>query len=257
MSKIIFSLLLLFLSVGRCLAVEKGHCDANGLLELVRGGKDLYLGEMHGTAETPALIQCLVEEALLHKRKPLYVSLELPMEARDPGSSFWSGTDGRSSEAMWLLVQFLMRHENTGELTLCLQYSNEAKRVAGQNRAEEIIGNDLNNLAKKGQLIAMSGSFHSRKAPANYAPNLKPAGMYAGDSVIHIFVEPIERAAWTCDGSGCGAHKYPRTPLKNARSGMLVHAEEVGHAYAEEIGHDYIFFLARSTASPPHLSSVK
>ena len=60
-------------------------CETGELGALVRQGKDLYLGEVHGTTEIPALVRCLVEVASSNEAGKLIVSLEQqPASARAP-----------------------------------------------------------------------------------------------------------------------------------------------------------------------------
>ena len=76
-------------------AATDGPSTQGALDALVRQGKDLYLGEIHGTAEAPALVRCLVLTALEHPNGKLIVSLEQQDWARDPASEAWRGVDGR------------------------------------------------------------------------------------------------------------------------------------------------------------------
>jgi hypothetical protein len=100
---------------------------------LVREGKDIYLGEMHGSAEVPALVRCLIEVALASKHENLFVSLEQQPTARDPSSDLWRGTDGRASEAMWALTQYVIREEKAGHLEFHQQLPDVFTLEAGQN----------------------------------------------------------------------------------------------------------------------------
>src|SRR4029079_3591029 len=113
-------LVVIFAGLGACLSVEASEpgCPPTKLDELVGRGQDLYFGELHGTVESPALIKCLVMVALRAKHEPLIVSLEQEPQRRDPASDLWSGKDGRSSQAMWELTQFLLEKEKQGLLTL-------------------------------------------------------------------------------------------------------------------------------------------
>jgi hypothetical protein len=56
-------------------AVDKS-CSQTPLHDFVRRGQDLYLGELHGTVEVPALVRCLVIAAMENKGEPIIVSLE-------------------------------------------------------------------------------------------------------------------------------------------------------------------------------------
>ena len=98
-----------FLALGlmatACMAAEP--CARTPLDDYVEQGRDLLIGELHGTAESPALVRCLVLTALKRGGEPLVVSLEHTPGARDLGSEAWKSNDGRSSIAMWELASFL------------------------------------------------------------------------------------------------------------------------------------------------------
>src|SRR5262245_36091030 len=54
-------LLLAILSLaGSAACAADASCPRSGLHDLVERGRDLYLGELHGTVEVPALVRCLV-----------------------------------------------------------------------------------------------------------------------------------------------------------------------------------------------------
>lgn len=218
-------------------------CDSNQLTKLATSGHDLYIGEIHGTVETPKLVRCLVEKILHAQHEPLTVSLEMPESARDLKSQFWFGDDGRSSKAMWSLVEFLLYQEHQGYLALHFQDTPEVMKNASTNIGEEIIGNALNSISNNGQLLAFGGSFHSGKAPFSFAPDLKPAGMFVGSSVTHVYIEAIEKEAWACVNGKCGIQQFPKTALKNAKAGALIDGSDVFH--------DYIYVIGKATASPP------
>ncbi len=193
-----------------------GDCQPGELGELVRKGKDVYLGEIHGSVEVPALVRCLIEVALASKPHKLYVSLEQQPFARDPSGDAWRGTDGRGSEAMWELTQYLIREEKAGRLKLHQQLSDVFSLEAGQTPPpydpaahEKNMGDPLRVLAARGQLIALSGNAHSASKPF---PGLayQPAGAYAGPGVVHVAVMPAQGGtAWNCNESGCAEHAQP------------------------------------------------
>ena len=80
-------------------------------VEVLSSGKNLYLGELHGTVEVPQLVREIVDATLVTSTLPVAVSLELPLAAKNGESPFWEGTDGRSSQAMYALVQYLLALE--------------------------------------------------------------------------------------------------------------------------------------------------
>lgn len=233
-------------------ASSEANCSSGALDALVRQGKDLYLGEIHGTTEVPALLRCLVLTALEHPNGKLIVSLEQQDSARDPVGEAWRGTDGRSSVAMWELTQFLISQEKAGRLEFHQQLPSavlkpgESPPKYDPVEYERAMGAPLRELAARGQLIALSGNAHSRLERFPGA-TYDPAGKYVGPDVVHVDLMTVAGGtAWTCLSSDCGLH---------ARPGMGAMAGEAGTLTdGKWDGHDFIYWLPGSTASPPKLS---
>jgi hypothetical protein len=243
--------ILMMLFAGSAVAASEPSCAPTKLDALVARGQDLYFGELHGTAEVPALVKCLVLVALRNKREPLIVSLEQESQRRDPASDLWRGTDGRSSRAMWELTQFLLEQEKLGRLELHQQLDKPvpfkegvAPPTVDPVQYEKNMGGPLRGLAARGQLIALSGNMHSRKEALPGFP-YEPAGSYAGPDVLHIDLEPgAGGSAWTCLSNGCGSHDLPGGTSAST-VGELVDGNWMGH--------DFIYRMPRLTASPPKL----
>lgn len=140
---------------------QPADCVDDVLLDELLAFGDLFLGEVHGTVESPQLVQCLVERALESVTEPVIVSLELSELARDPGSPLWrieeGREDGRTSEAMYALVQDLVGKEQQGRIELHFQFG-----IGGRGSAESI-GLELKALAERGRVIAYAGNAHSMK----------------------------------------------------------------------------------------------
>lgn len=247
------ALLLAFLC-GLCTsaaAASHRECAAQELLSLIDSGTDVYLGEYHGTAETPKLVACLIERAIARNAGVPILSLELPEEARDARGFFWEGQDGRSSMAMWNLLQSALAEEAQGKLRLHFQIGTKELHAPTQQDSERSMGSAMNELATQGQLIAYGGNFHSRKSADGLPIDLKPAGSFLAKDVVHISIEPGKSGnAWFCFGNqGCGIHE-----LEAATSA----AKKIDHLVADkEGGHDFIYFLGGMTASPPKTAVKK
>jgi hypothetical protein len=220
----------------------------------VHRGQDLYLGEGHGTVESPALVRCLVIAALERGEKPLLVSLELDPSARDPKGDAWHGRDGRGSEAMWNLTQFLIEQEKAGRLELNLQLSFPPVFIAGETPPkldfaayERSIGIPLGELSTRGQLIALGGNVHSRKERIQMPQHsYYPAGHYLGSGVVHVDLESAGRGtAWNCNAEGCGIHIVPGQTTSIGMANTLVDGKPFDH--------DVVYLLPTVTASPPKL----
>jgi len=237
-----------FLSLSLALPVLSADqaCSRTPLHAFIDRGQDLYLGELHGTVETPALLRCLVIAALERKGEPLIVSLEQEPNARDLHSDAWRGQDGRGSEAMWQLTRFLLEQEKLGRLTLHQHaptvYDNPFDPAAYERR----MGSPLRELASRGLLIVLSGDAHSRKEPLPMPSPYDPAGMYAGPDLIHIDIKSASGGtAWNCIAGGCKAHEFTgNIPFDHAANTLMD-----GKAF----GHDFVYLLPQFTASPPKL----
>jgi hypothetical protein len=243
-----FLIALLLCLAGTSLATKTGHCESTPLHELIRAGKDLYLGESHGTVESPALVKCLVMAALERKNAGLIVSLEHRENARDLQGDVWRGVDGRSSEAMWDLVSFLLVQEKAGRLKLHFHapefvIPTDRPFVFDPADYEKRMGLAVNDAAAQGQLIALSGNAHSRKDPLPLPTPYPPAGSFLSASAVHVDLESANGGtAWVCRPD-CAVHEVPRnTPFVGPPNTFMD-----GAPY----GHDFVYRLPTFTASPP------
>lgn len=231
-------------------------CAATPLRDFLREGKDLYLGEGHGTNEAPAVVRCLVEFALKGRKEPLIVSLEQDPSARNLESDAWRGVDGRNSEAMWKLTRYLLEQEKAGRLELHMQISfpipfepDKTPPTLDFAAYDRNIGTSLHELAVRGQLIAYGGSMHSRKVRIpGMQPVYEPAGAYLGPEVIHVeLAAAAGGTAWNCTAAGCGIHDVPPRTQFAGQPGSLLDGEPFGH--------DFVYRLPRVTASPPKMET--
>lgn len=241
----VFSLIsnvLLASSLATASVQEMYHCPHE--LKSIVSGSSLYIGELHGTNETPKLVECIVLEALSSRSDPITVSLELPEIARDPHSDFWCGQDGRSSHAMWLLVKSLIELEMLNKVKLHFQYGAYGNPVADEDRLAT-----FESIAKDGFLVAYTGNFHSRKALVREISQRSSNQEFRHGELVHVSVESIaEGEAWVCGETGCGLVKVPDTSISNAKTYGLVD----GSIHE----HDFIFFVPRFTASPPQGGNI-
>jgi hypothetical protein len=219
-------------------------CSRTPLHTFIERGQDLYLGETHGTVETPALLRCLVVAALERNGEKLFVSLEQQPNARDLQSDAWRGQDGRGSAAMWELTKFLLEQEKLGRLTLHQHAPTVFDNPFDPAAYERRMGSPLRELARRGLLIALSGNAHSRKEPLPMPSPYDPAGMYAGPDFIHVDIESASGGAtWSCRAGGCGVHEFPgNTPFNDASNTLMD---------GKGFGHDFVYLLPQFTASPP------
>jgi hypothetical protein len=214
----------------------------------------LYIGETHGTAEVPQLVECLVRRAIATRPASLAVSLELPAEARDPQNDFWKNRDGRASKAMWQLHQWLLAQEAAG--TLKIDYHQPTIHYPEQADYEKAGGQALNGLMRRhARVIVLGGNFHSRRTAMDWLPDIVPMGAFVGEGTVHVDVQALEGGtAWVCSSSA-PAGSAPPPPTCAAKPVMALRRPKasIGDLVdGKPVGHDYIYLLKTVTASPPH-----
>lgn len=219
-------------------------CPSDTSLDSILDIGSVYVGELHGTAQSPTLIRCLVKRATQRYSSPFTVSLKLPDSSRNGQAKFWAGTDGRSSESMWNLVQFLLPLEAAGKIHLHFQYG------SGQRGSdfEQHLGEALRDIASHGRLIAYGGNFHAmRDAPEGFSHNMAPAGTFTGQGIKHVLISSVEGgSAWACAGPRvCGPLDVPKSKSADAKAWALLDGNSLGY--------DRIYFVDKYNYSPPHL----
>ena len=228
-------------------------CPDDSGFQKLASFEHLYLGEAHGTQEVPQLVQCLVQSAIASKPASLAVSLEMPEDARSPDSWQWKSQDGRASQAMWRLHQWLQAQEAAGVLKL--HHQQPTGSYPDQADYEKAAGVGLNELMRKNaRVIVLSGNFHSRREPIEWMPNVRPMGTYVGEGTVHVDLQALEGGtAWNCTSRStgnappppptCAANTQLALPRGDARAGDLVDGRKFGH--------DYVYLMKSFTASPP------
>jgi hypothetical protein len=214
-------------------------CPADAMLQRITGMGNVYIGELHGTQESPAFLRCLVAYEIAHHVKSLTVSVEFAESARDMNAPDWRANDGRTSVAMASLLQWLMAEEARGHLSLHFQRG----KVDSNDDFDHRVGDALRGLATKGHVIAYSGNFHNMKvAPPGL--NVVPAGAYVGPTFTHIAIVDVNGGtAWFSTAEGTGVHKLTAKRAGYGKPGTLID----GH----ENGYDFMYLVPTFSASPP------
>lgn len=230
----------------------------------MRDKRTILFGEMHGTAETPALFGDFVCHA--GRQGPVAVGLEIPRQEQPAldrymasrgtaadraaltGTRHWQGQDGRASEAMLALVERLRAMRAAGVPVRVhafvdpgppadTQTPNE-QRMAAQWRAA---------LASvpRGRLVALVGNIHARRTRFR---DFDPAAMHVPQAELFtIDAAPIGGTAWNCREAGCGAH-----PLFRALAPLPRGLHPLPDAVPAEWRYDrWLSPGAPFTASPP------
>jgi hypothetical protein len=228
-----------------------GACRAiPGTAELLArpGLRYVLVGEIHGTAETPAIFGDLVCAAVESGRQ-VVVGLERPLaeqSAIDSGdwtgllaSHGWHIFDGRSSVAMLELVKSLHGMKGAEVVAFDPGGGNE-ERNAGMAK-------ELRAAAERNPgalVIVLTGNLHaSKKAIARFGDYPFMAMLLPGDATVSLYAADRGGTAWTNSGSECGAH-----PMKSSGG------EDRGVAFrkAPMAGYDGVLSTgAVSTASGP------
>ncbi len=225
--------------------VSTGACPTKASLARLSALGSVYIGEMHGTNESPRLLECLVDYEVAAGIHPLTVSLELQPFARDTKSLVWSGQDGRASKAMAHLVDHLETLERSGAIALNFQLPDYPVPA----RVDEKIGNELRELAGKGRVIAYGGNFHAQRRQVMLpGVTTRPAGSYMGQAIKNVLIDSTGPGeAWSCSQTSCDVHET-RSFVADGKAGTMVDGKRFGY--------DYVYFVPPYTSSAPKFPPV-
>jgi hypothetical protein len=184
----------------------------------------VWVGEMHGSTETPAAFVDLVCDALVHG-KQVTVALERPtteqsaLEGMLNSSDFamakktllgqpdWKDTwDGRTSEAMFgLLVSLRELHKQYPSLRISAIDSDSYTGAVGTR--DEALGKSvsaLNSGQPNGLVLVLTGNMHGTKQPLL---QYKSAAMYLpANELVSLQVTDRGGTLWFEASDGCGVH---------------------------------------------------
>lgn len=249
--------------------------DVAGLDPLLAPGAGLLLGEMHGTAESPAFLGNAVCLALRAGR-PVTTALEIPREEQDRveaflasagtesdrdallDSPFWHADyqDGRRSEAMLSLLDELRRLRQGGR-PLQVKLIDRVESPTAPEERDRWMGEALAQAfdeTPQGVVIALTGNLHTRVSPGTpWDPNYKPAGFVLASRRPDLHVTSLDVSyqggtAWFCtsaEPASCGVRTV--RGRADAQTGRVVLHPQVTNGY-------YGFYeVGTLTASPPAL----
>jgi hypothetical protein len=193
------------------------------------GPQFVVVGEMHGTNETPAIFEDLVCSARITQR-PIIVGVELrDQDAIDVvmgsgGSGTheaaihdllsrreWRSSDGRTSRAMLMLLEELRALKLQGIVAGVVAFS-QAQEGDSDAEREERMASALLSAAKRNPnalVIALTGNVHAcKKTLPEIGPYPLMASFLPSAETVSLFVTDWGGEAWTCDGTGCGPHRF-------------------------------------------------
>jgi hypothetical protein len=248
-------------------------CEAvEGLRPLLEPGSVLLLGEMHGTAESPAFVgraACLVHEA----GRAVTVALEIPVQEEplisaylsSPGEekdraallkgAFWADSyqDGRRSRAMLALLEELRKLRRQGSPVHVALLDTTVPPADGRSR-DHVMADNLKAAAEASPqdvVIALTGNLHSRVTLGSpWNPKYEPMGYFFTQAEPQRKVTALDVAysggtAWTCESGEAASCKERALGGEGDEKGVRV----IPHPL--EGGFHGVYNVGRLTASPP------
>lgn len=193
---------------------------------LVRTDKRfLIFGELHGTAETPALFADFV--CMAASAQPIVVGLELATDQQPSldrylasdgspaaqielqAAAHWAGgRDGRASVAMFALVERLRALRASGlPLRLVAFVPTDVTDLSSQTPYEKAMAGNWRKAlggSTQARFIALVGNIHSMRRPFD---DFEPAAMHMPPrSLLTFGFAPVGGKAWNCQQGGCGPY---------------------------------------------------
>jgi hypothetical protein len=224
----------------------------------------VWVGEMHGTEETPAAFGDLVCDALAHG-KNVTVGLEFSSQSQaalDPmigatnlelaerqllATPNWhTFFDGRSSKAMLALLIQLRGTKAEYPSLRVVAIENPWSNESGAK--EPAVADAVKAAVKRGPtdvLLVLTGNLHAMKhSPMAYPTS---ASLLPPAEVFSLLVTAHGGQAWQWNGAGCGAQAQGIQDRDSTRSFGVY----IDPAYAKS-GFDGVLALGKpTTASPP------
>jgi hypothetical protein len=235
----IFGTVITLLAVASASPAASAECTPIAGWEKVLADKQVHwivIGELHGTAETPAIFAdavCLTAR----KRGPVVVALEMPTvdQARidaymnsdgGPGARseflkalIWNmpgvGKDGRSSEAFFRLFERIRQLHAQGQVTKVVAFQDSGPAhdppEAGQTPYEQRLAAIVRDAAGHGDtVLALVGNAHARKTEVNFGKSFMPmAAHLPPEQTVTLNAIGNGGTAWNCTGptpADCGPH---------------------------------------------------
>ena len=224
----------------------------------------VWVGEIHGTAEDPALfgdIVCLAATS----RSPPVVALErdaqeqplwdayLKSDGREAARQAfltgrawnWEIQDGRSSQAMLGLAERLRVLKRRGRIlgvVTILPKSPAANAAEHEQRMAQAV-TEAGGAHPGSMVLVLSGNTHARRSEGSAGGQAYrlAASYLPAASTVSVFISGGSGENWSCQQDGCGVHKM---------GGI----EETRHVSMDGAppGYDVIAFTGGlTTASPP------
>jgi hypothetical protein len=227
-----------------------------------------FIGETHGTTETPAAFAEIVCEA--GATRPVVVALEMP-EGMQPDLDAWmtsdggeaaratflahdywdpAHADGRSSAAMFAMLERVRALKASGRDLTLRAYQPSTPRPDGfdQSYYENEMAVLLIHAAytrPDALVLALGGSLHARKTVSPRHGFLFAAGHLKSTDIVSLRTADQGGRTWACFGeAACGDSDLGTGDFDRERRGVILGSQD-GDAW------DGLLALGPATASPP------
>lgn len=236
-------------------------------------GHIIFVGELHGTDVTPQVFGELVCRVSAPGQK-LLVGLEFPAAIQtsldtyllsegsaqdqivffDDPKKFWSSEgyiDGRSSEAMFAMVEKLRRLKAAGVQIDVVAFQSATGSTRDGSETQEPYEMRLANLymdqwnsENYDAGLILVGNIHAIKSPVKGSRGtFKPMATHMPHELVLTFNALSARgSAWNCQADGCGSHSFPLYPATRLPARVEFEADD---------RYDGVIYVGRSIASPP------
>lgn len=237
---------------------------ASAIADLMARHSPVILGEIHGTAEVPALVGAVLAERVAGG-EPVTLALEIPDSHQaaldawldDPqggdagtalaGHRFWSFEDGRSSVAMLGLLEQVRRWRRSGAPVGLLAFDVPEPVATGAVRERHMADRLRQALAQPGAapMLVLTGNLHARRKVGNpFDPAVELMAWHLRDlPALSLDVRARGGSAWVCIPE-CGTHGLA-APDPVPATGLRLLDRPSANGYDGEV------VLERFTASPP------
>lgn len=232
----------------------------------------IVIGELHGTAETPAIFAdavCLTAK----ERGPVVVALEMPSGDQAKIDAFMASDgaptaqaeffkavlwhmpmkDGRSSEAFFNLFERLRRMHREGRITRVVAFQDSSPTQdppeAGQGPYEGRLAAIVRDAAAPGTtVLTLVGNLHARKTEADFGKPFMPMATHLpANETLTLNAIGNGGMAWNCHGptaADCGPQPAGAPPAPAKRGVELRPVEDDAYDGLLNLG-------VPTTASPP------
>jgi hypothetical protein len=227
----------------------------------------IIVGEMHGTAETPAWFAELVCTAVADGLRVLvglefdaastvaldtYVASEGSLADREKllQPRHWlnneSPGDGRTSVAMFAMLERLRELQSSGMPISVAGFVGVPLRYTSQTDYEKVLAENLQRATESGgydKSIVLVGDLHASQARLPYASHIDPMAMHLPrGEVLSLRTESTGGHAWHCS-PGCSVHPVRGHAATEGPSIVLTELHRPAY--------DGVFNIGRVTASLP------